>query len=67
MASISRILVFIGFSSDYDDTITGILLIIIVVSDALLRKRAVEQARRQRLAAKTQLIAVEEKEATVGE
>jgi ribose/xylose/arabinose/galactoside ABC-type transport system permease subunit len=32
MASISRILVFIGFSSDYDDTITGILLIIIVVS-----------------------------------
>ncbi|HNW86508.1 MAG TPA: ABC transporter permease [Candidatus Limiplasma sp.] len=67
MASISRILVFVGFSSDYDDTITGILLIIIVVSDALLRRRAVEQARRQRLAAKTQLLAADGKEATAGE
>ncbi|MCE5343808.1 MAG: ABC transporter permease, partial [Eubacteriales bacterium] len=54
MASISRILVFVGLSSDYDDTITGILLIIIVVSDSLIRRRAVEQARRQRLSAKTQ-------------
>ena len=31
MSSISRILVFLGFSSDYDNTITGILLITIVV------------------------------------
>ena len=53
MASISRVLIFIGLSSDYDDTITGILLIIIVVSDALLRRRAVEKARRERLSAKT--------------
>lgn len=57
MASISRILVFIGLSSNYDDTITGILLIVIVVSDALIRRRAVERARRERLAAKTQLVA----------
>ena len=61
MASISRILVFMGFSSDYDDTITGILLIIIVVSDALIRRRAVEKARRLRLAAKTQHVAADGK------
>ncbi len=53
MASISRILVFLGFSSDYDDTITGILLITIVVCDALLQHRAAERARRERLSAKT--------------
>lgn len=53
MASISRVLIFIGLSSDYDDTITGILLIVIVVSDALLRRRTVEKARRERLSAKT--------------
>ncbi len=67
MASISRILVFIGFSSDYDDTITGILLIIIVVFDALIRMRAVEKARRERLAAKTEHVPAHEKEATVSE
>jgi len=54
MASISRLLVFIGLSANYDDTITGIFLIVIVVSDALIRRRAVEKARRDRLAAKTQ-------------
>jgi len=53
MASISRILVFLGFPSDYDNTITGILLIIIVVSDALLQARSAEKVRRDRLAAKT--------------
>lgn len=53
MASISRVLVFIGLSSDYDNTITGVLLIIIVVSDALIRRNAVEKARRERLSAKT--------------
>lgn len=53
MASISRVLVFLGFSSDYDDTITGILLITIVVCDALLQHRAAEKARRERLSAKT--------------
>lgn len=53
MASISRVLVFIGLSSDLDDTITGVLLIVIVVVDALLRRRSIEQARRERLSAKT--------------
>ena len=61
MSSISYLLVFMGFSSDYDDTITGILLIIIVVSDALIRRRAVEKARRLRLAAKTQHVAADGK------
>lgn len=64
MASISRVLIFIGLSSDYDDTITGILLIIIVVSDALLRRRAVEKARRERLSAKTLHVASAGREAT---
>ena len=50
MASISRILVFIGISSDYDNTITGILLITIVVIDALTQRRQAEKARRERLA-----------------
>lgn len=53
MASIGRILVFLQFSSNYDNTITGILLITIVVADALLQKRSAEKARRERLAAKT--------------
>lgn len=65
MASISRVLVFVGLSSDYDNTITGILLIIIVVSDALIRRRAVEKARRERLAAKTLHAIASEKGATV--
>ena len=65
MASISRVLVFVGLSSDYDNTITGILLIIIVVSDALIRRRAVEKARRERLAAKTLHAVASEKGATV--
>ena len=53
MASISRVLVFLGFSSDYDNTITGILLITIVVADALLQRQAQERARRARLMART--------------
>lgn len=52
MASISRVLVFLGFSSDYDNTITGILLIIIVVFDAVIQKSSAEKMRKQRLAAK---------------
>ena len=67
MASISRVLVFVGLSSDYDDTITGILLIIIVVSDSLIRRRAVEKARRERLSAKTQHAVADGKGATVSE
>lgn len=58
MASISRILVFLGFSSNYDNTITGILLITIVVADAIMQNRKIEKARRERLIART-AIAVE--------
>ncbi|NSB89710.1 hypothetical protein [Clostridium saccharobutylicum] len=54
MASISRILVFLGFSSDYDNTITGILLIAIVVLDAIIQHRNTEKARRERLCARTE-------------
>jgi AI-2 transport system permease protein len=53
MASISRVLVFLQFSSDYDNTITGILLIVIVVADALIQRRLAEKARRERLSART--------------
>ncbi len=59
MASISRILVFLGISSDYDNTITGILLITIVVVDALMQSYASEKARRIRLSAKTALADVQ--------
>lgn len=53
MSSVSRILVFLGFSSDYDNTITGILLITIVVVDALTQNRAAIKNRRKRLMART--------------
>lgn len=53
MASIARILVFIGLPSTYDNTITGIMLIAIVVIDALAQRSAVENARRKRLLSKT--------------
>lgn len=53
MASIGRILVFLKFSSDLDNTITGILLITIVVVDALIQRISIEKARRERLSAKT--------------
>lgn len=52
MASISRLLVFLKISSDYDNTITGILLIVIVVVDALIQRRSIEKARRARLSAR---------------
>lgn len=53
MSSITKILVFLGLSSDYNNTITGIMLITIVVVDALAQRRSVENARRKRLAART--------------
>jgi AI-2 transport system permease protein len=53
MASIGRILVFLNSSSD-DNTITGVLLITIIVVDSLLQQRVIESARRQRLMAKIQ-------------
>ena len=56
MSSIPRVLVFIGLPSTYDDTITGVMLIVIVVFDALIRSRAIEQARRSRLSLRAQLV-----------
>ena len=53
MSSISRLLVFIGLPSTYDNTITGIMLIVIVVVDALTQHRAIEMARRKRLLSRT--------------
>lgn len=53
MASIGRILVFLKFSSDYDNTITGILLISIVVIDAIIQRKNTEKTRQERLLAKT--------------
>ena len=53
MSSISRILVFLGFSSDYDNTITGILLITIVVINTVTQNKAILRARHQTLTART--------------
>lgn len=53
MSSISRLLVFIGLPSTYDNTITGVMLIVIVVVDALAQRRSVEMARRKRLLSRT--------------
>jgi len=52
MASISRILVFLGFPSTFDNTITGLLLIVIVVAGAVMNRRSAEKLRRERLSAK---------------
>lgn len=62
MSSVSRILVFIGLSSDYDNTITGILLIFIVVTDAVMQTRLTEKNRRERLAARSQSSTVKKEE-----
>ena len=53
MASIARILVFIGLPSTYDNTITGVMLLAIVVIDALAQRNSVESARRKRLLSRT--------------
>ena len=53
MSSISRILVFLGFSSDYDNTITGILLITIVVINTVTQNRAILKNRHHILSART--------------
>jgi len=55
MSSITKMLIFVGLSSDYNNTITGVMLITIVVVDALAQRRSVESARRKRLAARTSL------------
>ena len=53
MSSISRLLVFIGLPATYDNTITGVMLIVIVVADSLTQRRAIEMARRKRLLSRT--------------
>lgn len=53
MASISRLLVFIGLPSTYDNTITGIMLIVIVVVDSLAQRHSIEMSRRKRLLSRT--------------
>ena len=53
MSSIGRLLVFIGLPSTYNNTITGVMLIIIVVVDALTQRRSIENARRKRLLSRT--------------
>ncbi len=56
MSSIPRVLVFVGLPSTYNNTITGVLLIIIVVSDALIQRRAIERARKERLSVRSQTV-----------
>lgn len=56
MASISYLLVFMKFSSNYDNAITGVILITIVVVDALMQHRAAVNNRHARLAARTSAI-----------
>ncbi len=53
MSSIGRLLVFIGLPSTYDNTITGTMLIVIVVIDALAQRRSIEMTRRKRLLSRT--------------
>ena len=47
MTSMTRILVFLGFSSNYDNTITGIILIAIVVVNTVLQNRAIVKNRHE--------------------
>ncbi|MDR3123978.1 MAG: ABC transporter permease [Treponema sp.] len=63
IASIRPILVFLNFTAD-DDMITGTILISIIVVDALLQRRTVENARRRRLLAKTRIVGGSEHEKT---
>lgn len=53
MASISYLLVFMQFPSNYDNAITGVILITIVVIDALMQHRAAVNNRHARLSART--------------
>ena len=53
MSSVSRMLVFIHLPSNFNNTLTGVMLLIIVVADALVQRHAVESARRKRLLLRT--------------
>lgn len=63
MASISYLLVFMGFSSNYDNAITGVILITIVVLDALMQRSSALRNRRARLSARTADSALRDREA----
>lgn len=52
MSSISRILVFVGLPSTFDNSITGLMLIVIVVIGAIMRKRTLTRLRKERLSAR---------------
>lgn len=52
MSSVSSILVFLGFSSNYNNVINGLMLIIIVVVGAVLNHASLERIRKARLAAR---------------
>ena len=53
MSSISRILIFMGFSSDYDNTITGVMLIVIVVVTTVMQNREIVRNHHDMLLART--------------
>ena len=53
MSSISYLLVFMGFSSDYNDAITGSILIVIVVVASVMQIRSRMKLRHERLQART--------------
>lgn len=53
ISSISRLLVFVGLSSNYNDAITGIVLIAIVVFDAVSQSKKAAKNRQERLLART--------------
>lgn len=55
MSSISYILVFVGLSSNYDNAITGIILITIVVLDSYINRNKEIKTRKARLLARTSL------------
>lgn len=53
MSSVSYLLVFMGFPSTYDNALTGIILISIVVFDALSQQKTITQNRHARLMLRT--------------
>ncbi len=53
MSSLSRMLVFLGLSSNYDNTITGILLIVIVVINTIMQNKTALNTRRKILLMRT--------------
>lgn len=54
MASITRILVFVGLPSTFDNTITGLMLIIVVVIGSYFNKQSLERLRKERLLARVE-------------